>query len=165
VARYLDLMSPLVPDAEPTVPNPAAVCHSRAWVMVNEEWPKVQADLDGGHLSTLGVIKVKSLDPTQIGLNHQVAAYGYDLDGTNLTLYVYDPNFPNNDRMTLSLSLANPFQPTPVTYASGESVYCFFRTDYSPDTPVAVDAVDALPVRKRRAPRRTRNRTATGPRS
>jgi hypothetical protein len=160
-------MSPLVPDAEPSTPNPAAVCHSRAWVMVNEEWPKVKADLDAGRLSTLGVIKVKSLDPSLIGLNHQVAAYGYDLDGTDVTLHVYDPNFPDNDRVTLSLSLANPFQPTPVTYSSGESVYCFFRTDYSPDSPEAVGAVDAMPKRKRRAPRpkKTKTPSPTGPRS
>ena len=67
--------------------------NSRTWVMVNVEWPAIRRDLDAGSLATVGLVKVVSLDPNQLGLNHQVVAYGYDLDGTIVTLRIYDPNF------------------------------------------------------------------------
>jgi hypothetical protein len=78
------------------------------------------------------LIKVKSLDIRDIGKNHQVLAYGYTLDGTDLALDIYDPNFPNQDDVRLSLSIADPTAPTRVTYSTGEPVYCFFHTPYRP---------------------------------
>ena len=40
----------------------------------------------------LGPVTVHSTNPLDLGMNHQVLAYGYELDGTALTLRVYDPN-------------------------------------------------------------------------
>ena len=64
--------------------------HSRTWVMVNVEWPAIRRDLNSGSLATVGLVKVVSLDPNQLGLNHQVVAYGYNLDGTRVTLHLYE---------------------------------------------------------------------------
>ena len=82
--------------------------HSRTWVMVNVEWPAIRRDLDAGSLATVGLVKVVSLDPNQLGLNHQVVAYGYDLDGTIVTLHIYDPNFAGADDVTLGFDTADP---------------------------------------------------------
>jgi hypothetical protein len=98
--------------------------------MINEEWLKVKDDLDNNWLSPLGLIKCKSTDPALLGENHQVLAYGYDLHGTDLTLRLYDPNVPNRDDVTLSLSLANPRQPCQLACTSAPVLYCFFRSTY-----------------------------------
>ena len=61
----------------------------RSWVTYREEWPQIQADIDAGKLSPLGLIQTDNLD---IGSNHQVLAYGYKKSGQDVTLYIYDPN-------------------------------------------------------------------------
>ena len=50
------------------------------WRTVRREWPRVRADLEGGKLSPLGLVRVHSANPWQLGKNHQVLAYGYDLE-------------------------------------------------------------------------------------
>jgi hypothetical protein len=105
--------------------------HSRTWVMVNVEWPAIRRDLDGGSLSTVGLVKVVGRDPNKLGLNHQVVAYGYDLDGSMVTLRVYDPNFPNDDEVTLRFDTADPRAAiTPDWSRPPDSVFCFFRAPY-----------------------------------
>ena len=134
--RYLDLMNPALPDGETWLSRLGITPHGRAWRMVRQEWPKVRADLDGGRPSPLGLVKVKSLDPFQLGECHQVLAYGYDLDGSRLTLHIYDPNWPARD-VTMSLSVADPNRPIPVAYDPPSPVFAFFRVDYRPATPPA----------------------------
>jgi hypothetical protein len=132
VLRYLELMNPLLPDGETPLTDFGPL-HGRAFQMICQQWPSIQRDLDAGHPVPLGLIKVKSSDVGDLGKNHQVLAYGYDLDGTDLTIYVYDPNYPDRDDIRLLLSIAQPSSPTSVTYAAPlpETVYCFFRTDYT----------------------------------
>ena len=101
------------------------------------EWPAIRADLDGGRPCPLGLIKVESVNPFDVGDNHQILAYGYDLDGTDLTLRLYDPNYPDRDDVTLQLSTASAHVPIPLTYTPAEDVFCFFRTPYSPRQPPA----------------------------
>jgi hypothetical protein len=134
--KYMHLMNPALPDHETWASNVGVAPRGRAWVMINEEWPKVKADIDSGHPCPLGLVTVKSLDPGQIFANHQVLAYGYDLDGSNLMIRVYDPNSPNNDGIAISLSIADPQRTTPVGYTgtiSGgdRTIWCFFRPDYT----------------------------------
>jgi hypothetical protein len=127
---YYALMNPTLPDHETDLSKIGFAPHGRAWIMINNEWPKIKADLDSGHLSPIGLVETKSLDPFQLGMNHQVLAYGYDLVGTDLTIYVYDPNHPNDDNVTMSLSIAKPNNTTDVTYSDGSTVWCFFRPIY-----------------------------------
>ncbi|HEV7665834.1 MAG TPA: hypothetical protein VGQ62_20050 [Chloroflexota bacterium] len=126
LARYLELMEPAFPDVGLGFGLPG-----RASVMLNAEWPRIKADLDAGHPVPLGLIKVKSADPCALCQNHQVLAYGYDISGTDLTLRLYDPNYPNRDDVTLSLSIASPQVAVPLTYNPAEQVYCFFHTAYT----------------------------------
>jgi hypothetical protein len=136
VARYLRLMSPLLPDGETFWSRLGVAPHGRAWRMVLEEWPKVRADVDAGHPSPLGLVRVKSSDPFDLKENHQVLAYGYDLVGTLLSLRLYDPNRPGRDDVTLSLDLADPTRPTRIdSFPAGRPVIAFFRVTYLPAAP------------------------------
>ncbi len=137
-ATYMWLMDPALPDHETWASNVGLAPRGRAWVMINEEWPKIRSDLDSGTLSPVGLIELKSIDPFQMGHNHQVLAYGYELDGTDLTIYIYDPNYPNIDNVTMSFSIANPQHTTPVTYSTGETIWCFFRPAYTFSFPPSV---------------------------
>jgi hypothetical protein len=135
-ARYLELMSPYLADGETFWSRLGLAPHGRAWRMINAEWPKVRDEIDQGHPSPLGLVRVKGSDPLELKHNHQVLAYGYRVDGSRLTLRLYDPNRPDRDDVTLSLSLADPTQETPVTAEpSGGPVFSFFRVPYRPASP------------------------------
>ncbi|OWK35792.1 hypothetical protein [Fimbriiglobus ruber] len=108
---------------------------------IEEEWPKVRAAIDAGTPAPLGLVKPNSFSPRTLGQNHQVLAYGYELDGAGqeLTLLVYDPNYPNDDHLTLRVSLADPDRERQVVHSvEGPSVRGFFLTEYRcpPDAPV-----------------------------
>jgi hypothetical protein len=110
------------------------VPHGRASTMIREEWPKVKEDISRNRLSALGLIKILSDNPLDLGHHHQVLAYAYALKDDDLTLRLYDPNWPDNDDISLSLNISQPDQATPVHYQSPavpeETVYCFFRSNY-----------------------------------
>ena len=128
---YMSLMNPDLPDQETWMSERGLAPNGRAWIMIKHEWRKIKKDLDGGHLSPLGLIEIKSFNPLDMGQNHQVLAYGYDLNGTDLTIRICDSNHPDDDSVTMSLSLAHPERTTTVTYSTGETILCFFRTDYT----------------------------------
>jgi hypothetical protein len=135
-ARYLELMNPDLPDHETLASSAGLAPHGRAWRMIRDEWPLIKGDLDAGRPSPLALVSIKSRDPRDLGKNHQVLAYGYDLVGNQLTLRIYDPNFHNNDNFTLSLDLSDPGHTTPVAYSdTGRTVFAFFRTDYAFSAP------------------------------
>lgn len=120
--------------------------HGIAWHTITEEWPKIKADIDGGQLSPLGLITVHSTDPKMLGHNHQVLAYGYDLDDANrLTLHLYDPNTAPSasDTVTLSLDLSHPTRTTPITDNINISlpIRGFFRTDYTFTDPAKLTSI------------------------
>jgi hypothetical protein len=130
-ATYMWLMNPALPDHETLASNALLAPRGRAWIMIVEQWPKIQADIDNGRLSPIGLVEIKSLDPVKMGMNHQVLAYGYKLDGTDLSIHVYDPNHPDDNTVAMSLSIADPQPTTAVTYSTGETILCFFRAEYS----------------------------------
>jgi hypothetical protein len=130
-ARYLELMNPALPDGEPLLRWMGFGLHGRAWRMAKDEWPKIRADIDGGHPSPLGLVMVKSLDPSDLKQNHQVLAYGYVLQGERLTLRLYDPNHADREDVSLSLNLADPRRPTRAALSpDADTVYSFFRVGY-----------------------------------
>ena len=141
--RYMFLMNPALPDHETDASRAGLAPHGRAWVSIREEWPVIRTYLDAGVLSPLALIRVKSLDPGKLGLNHQVLAYGYTLTGDDLRIYVYDPNHPDDDEVYVGLNISNPdVTTTNIFFVNGqpsvverEAMWCFFRTAYSYDTP------------------------------
>ncbi|MCM3729009.1 hypothetical protein M3226_25535 [Neobacillus cucumis] len=129
--KYMVLMNPFLQDHEP---------NGRAWRMIKEEWPRIKNDLDNGKLSPLGLVRVKSLNPFEIRRNHQVLAYGYDLNENDLSIHIYDPNFPNDDHVSISLNIGKPESTTSVFHSkSSEPIYSFFRTDYKFKRPIVLN--------------------------
>ncbi len=102
-------------------------------LMIENEWPTIRGQLDAGRLVPLGLVKQAGWSVRKIGLNHQVLAYGYDLHGDELTLHVYDPNYPGDDTAALKWSLADPDAARTVAHTcEGPSVRGVFYTEYHP---------------------------------
>jgi len=104
------------------------------------EWPKIQLLLDGGHVAPLGLIKSSSLNPKDLSQNHQVLAYGYNLDPASqiLTIQVCDPNYPRDPSITLRLGIANPDFFRPVIHSADleHPIRGFFLSNYiEPEVP------------------------------
>lgn len=74
---------------------------SGTWRRTADELPGICSVLDSGRLCPLGVVTVQTWNPAQLGLNHQVLAYGYRREDGNITLRVYDPNQPDDDAVTI----------------------------------------------------------------
>jgi hypothetical protein len=132
---YLHLMNPDVPDHETVASKIGFSFRGRAWIMIHDEWPKIKADIDSGQLSPIALVLVKDHDPTKMGGNHQVLVYGYSLDGTDLTMRLYDPNSPDEDTVTMSLSIADPEHTVSVMNSAASPVWCFFRPIYTFSSP------------------------------
>jgi hypothetical protein len=101
---------------------------------VGREWPLIRRDLDRGVLTPIGLVRVRSFNPLELGRNHQVLAYGYELDARSAraAISVYDPNHPGDDDVALSFSL-KPGRNWDVDYVAGElPVRGFFRTRFRP---------------------------------
>jgi hypothetical protein len=126
--RYMELMTTLLPDSGPL---------SRSHAMISVEWPAIRQRLDQGHLVPLGLIKFKSTRPQDLCKQHQVLAYGYEHDGDQVALCIYDPNYPDRDDVRLTFQVSNPNGPAQVAYSPGEAVFCFFHTNYRPQPPPA----------------------------
>ena len=133
-ARYLRLMNPLLSDGETVWSRMGIAPHGRIWRMVHEEWPRVRAEIDAGRPSPLGLVRVRSADPFDLKHNHQVLAYGYAIEGSALTLRLYDPNRPGDDGVRLSLDLADEGR-RPSMVPASRPVLSFFRVGYSPSIP------------------------------
>lgn len=114
--------------------------HSRTSVMVTREWPRVRRLLDAGRLVPMGLVRSISWNPADLARNHQVLAWGYDLDGDRLTLHVYDPNWPADDDVTLTLDIGNPDDEDPPVYSkAGGPVVAFFKAPYRFRPPVVAE--------------------------
>jgi hypothetical protein len=137
---YIELMHPDYPDGF-SATRQGSLPIGRSWRMIRSEWPKIKATLDTGQPCPLGLIKIKSKELKKLGKNHQVLTYGYDLFGDDLTLYIHDPNFHDNDNVTLKLNVGDPEHPVKVTYSSGESILCFFKTKYTFSMPPGENAL------------------------
>ncbi len=130
IRNYIELMHPGLPDGETGANALGVAPHGRAWQTIREEWPIIKTLLDAGQPCPLGLVRLKSTDLRQLGQNHQVLAYGYDVVDDQLTLFIYDPNYQDNNRIRISLDLSAPEQPTPMKYSSGEKLFAFFHVRY-----------------------------------
>jgi hypothetical protein len=127
VARYYHWMN--LPDGELAIRT------------IIRQWPRIRARLDSGQPAALGVVTVASANPLLLGHNHQVLAYAYQLDGTLVTLQVYDPNSgPADDvyvrfDVGIRLDRASPDAIFTHSVNIGWPVRGLFLTAYSPATP------------------------------
>ena len=131
--RYLDLQA-LRPDppsglAEMLHREPPRV------VAILDEWPRVRAEIDGGHPSVVGLIRVAGGSPWGLTRNHQVLAFAYDTGDGLVTLRVYDPNHPRRDDVELQASVSReeggPWRDRiRLAQSTGEPLLGFFRQPY-----------------------------------
>jgi len=85
------------------------------------EWPRIRADIDAGRLTRIGLVRHRGLNPRSMTQSHQVVAYAYAVDGDEVTLRIYDPNWPGRDDVSMVLSAAG------VRQSTGESLTSLFR--------------------------------------
>ncbi len=133
ITLYLKYMNPLYPDTDENIANSVSAADGRAFIMANVEFPLIRQDILAGHLSPMGLIMIKSILPFDLGSNHQVIAYGYQMRGNSVEIYLYDPNSPNVDSIQMSFNAKSTAETINVTHnvnASGP-IYCFFRTNYT----------------------------------
>jgi hypothetical protein len=105
-----------------------------------DEWPKNKADIDAQQPSPLGLVTVHSTSPGDLGKNHHVLAYAYDITGDQLTIQVYDPN--TDPAQGDGVSIEVPMTGTaPITHNIniGNPVRGFFRVDYTRKDPSALE--------------------------
>ncbi len=78
------------------------------------EWPRIRRELDAGRLAQVGLIRHHGWSPFQLSRDHQVLAWGYSTDpgSGSITLRLYDPNWPDRDDVTVTLSADGHTQST-----------------------------------------------------
>jgi hypothetical protein len=83
-------------------------------------------------------VTVASRNPNDLALNHQVLAYGCRVDGTHVTVRVYDPNCGRRDDITIRMDTSTPAKPVKFDHdlgLGGRRVRGFFRVAYPPRNP------------------------------
>ena len=98
-------------------------------------WPRIRAQLDAGQPTPIGIVTVAGASPFQLGRNHQVLAYGYQVAQTQVTLQVYDPNSGPADDVYIRFDTRAPDRGFAHSINIGLPVRGFFRTPYSPADP------------------------------
>jgi hypothetical protein len=141
VAQYFQWMN--LPDGDTgfdVFGRHVVVDRGLAWRTIRLQWPQIKADLDRGTPAALAVVTVASAKPADLGLNHQVLAYGYDRSGDAVSVRVYDPNRGQRDDIWIRFDTGTPAKATTFTHnlGIGHPVRGFFRTAYAPATPPAV---------------------------
>jgi hypothetical protein len=135
--RYLDLQA-----CRPDPPTGLARLVGREPPRVDavlREWPRICAEIDGGHPSVVGLIRAAGNSPWTLTQNHQVLAFAYDAGDAAITIRVYDPNHPGRDDVELHVAIAAAAGPdTPwrdriaMRQSTGEPLLGFFRQPYPP---------------------------------
>lgn len=142
--RYLDLQA-----LRPDPPSGLARWMRREPARVDavlREWPRIRAEIETGHPSVVGLIRVAGVSPWALTQNHQVLAWAWQADRSRITIRVYDPNHPGRDdvelRVTIASATAPPDRgPTPwreritMSQSTGEPLLGFFRQPYPPAKP------------------------------
>lgn len=94
------------------------------------EWPRIRGAIDAGRMPIVGLVRHHGWSPFDLDRDHQVLAFGYAVEGgpgspggsggsggpglTAITIRVYDPNWPDRDDVTISLT------PTGMRQSTGE---------------------------------------------
>ncbi len=101
---------------------------------ITRDWPRIRAALDAGRFAPLGLVHASGYRLRDLPRNHQVLAYGYDLEETTgeVKLHIYDPNHPGADDAALTFGLRNPDGVQRIVHScEGAAVRGIFLTRYS----------------------------------
>ena len=143
VSLMLKLMLPSYPDTDENILGAIGIARGRAYVMAEIEWPLIRADIDAGRPSPMFLQMIKSYLPFDLGKNHQVLAYAYQVRGSEVELHVYDPNQPRSDDVRVSFSTRTTAEPIDVRHSvavkdeNGQRrpIYSFARMNYTHRVP------------------------------
>jgi hypothetical protein len=103
---------------------------------INQSMPTIRSRIDAMHPCPLGLVTVHGADPTLLGRNHQVLAWGYEDSGVMTTVKVYDPNLPDDDEVAITFNHADPSNTTTFSYSGSDTILGFFPiTWYRPADP------------------------------
>jgi hypothetical protein len=135
-ATLMTLMNPAYPDHDGGLLSKLGA-DGRSRVMARKEFTKIREALDGGRLCPITLVKAKSVNPSDMGSCHQILIYGYQVDGTQLTLWAYDPNNPDNDELGIVLDVGRTDKDITVgaTLEDLYPIYCFVVNNYQAATP------------------------------
>jgi hypothetical protein len=108
---------------------------------INQSMPTIRSAIDAMHPCPLGLVTVHAADPTLLGRNHQVLAWGYQDSGATTTVKVYDPNLPGNDEVTITFDHSDPAGTTTFKYSGSDTILGFFPiTWYRPENPAPLQS-------------------------
>jgi hypothetical protein len=143
-ADFVKYADPVYPDTDdPTLGD------GRNWVMAHVAFPAIRDVIDSGQPCPIGVV-IGHL-PNVTGIGHQVCVYAYQLSGQNLVLWVYDPNSPGNDNITMQLDISRTDQALINVHSTinvPHAPICFFTQSYEQRSPVQGRHVDFYSVRQ-----------------
>ncbi len=127
--RYLIYSLPFYPNASTLGPgNLFGFLKGRVRVSYQEEWPKIRADIDAGKLSPIGLVQTATF---RISEDHQVLAYGYEQSGSQVTLFIYDPNEgPTEVSYRFRPGRGASWVEVERTPPNSQRIWCFFRTNH-----------------------------------
>jgi len=135
--RVLAYSSPHYPNGDEGVSQTVGLTKGRAWITYREAWAEIQADIDAGRLSPIGLVQTDNFD---IGENHQVLVYAYVKDGQDVTLFIYDPNEAQQE-ITLKFNVTATDGEVHIQRIGGHRendhrIWCLYRTNnYTPKMP------------------------------
>lgn len=96
-------------------------------LVIDREWPALQAALDAGRPTSICLIRSRALD--ELGRNHQVVAIGYSagLSG-RVTVQLYDPNHPDATP-EISFETRSFLHRLRIAQSTGETIHGWFVWD------------------------------------
>ena len=106
--------------------------------------PVLRRSIERGEPCPLGLVCVRSAGLTDLGRNHQVLAYRYEERTSGATVWVYDPNHPGRDDVTITFASYPVPGQTGFGYSTDDrEVLGFFPVPYSPVDPEPLFAAGA----------------------
>ena len=70
------------------------------------EWPRIRRSIDEGRLAQVGLVRHSGWNPWHLSQSHQTVGYGYSVDPASgaITIRLYDPNWPDRDDVSITLT-------------------------------------------------------------
>jgi hypothetical protein len=131
--RLMTIMNPAYPDTG-AAGNPL---EGRAPVIIKDSWPAIRDAIDAGQPAPICLENVESVNPLDLGNNHQTAVWGYQMDGNIVTLFTYDPNIPGDDTVSVQFDASDVLSKPNISVSNPgqHPVLCFLTTAYSQSDP------------------------------
>jgi hypothetical protein len=98
-----------------------------------EEYPRIKAQIDQGRPCVLGLTRSRSLG--EMGMDHQVVAYGYEDGDPHSRLFIYDNRLPGTESILEFRTAYDPADREVRLLGVAESWRGFFLEAYSPAMP------------------------------